>query len=199
MTLKQIMDLKPSEISKLSRSELGRVVNTIGAVVNKRYGRLKESPAAKGLERSGGKIRTRGKTVDELRGELLRAKTFISAKTSTIKGFRAYEKNRENEFSAWLESNNIGDYERWSESEKSRFWKLLDSSDSAKVIEAYFGNYKGSESISVAMDIFSKNPNISGSDFASAFLKAAEENYETEQAERNATEEYYLNKNYYGI
>lgn len=85
-----------NEFLSLNTSQLKKAVGTLRDVSAKRYRRLKEkvgdTQATMALEKSGGLISTKGKTLGELRKEFIRAKTFLEKKTSTVSGYRKMEK-----------------------------------------------------------------------------------------------------------
>ena len=99
MTIDELLNLDIGDVSKLNRQELAKVVSKLGSASNKRVKRFNEkgveTPATRGLQRSGGNISVKGKTANQLRAEYVRAKTFLTAKTSTSKGFKKIKKDFE--------------------------------------------------------------------------------------------------------
>lgn len=95
MTTKELLNLSSSEISKMKKTELRKVVQTLASTANKRLKRL----ATKGISTPSsrqvlqvGKISTKNKNINQLRAEYIRAKNFLQAKTSTITGFKKFQK-----------------------------------------------------------------------------------------------------------
>lgn len=99
MTIEELINLDVGDVSKMSRRELAKAVSTLGSAANKRIKRFEkagvETPAVRGVKRSGGNISVKGKNINELRSEYVRAKTFLSAKTSTRKGYTKIQKEFE--------------------------------------------------------------------------------------------------------
>lgn len=77
---------------KLSESTLRKVVNRLASAGNKRLRRMEQagetSPAYREVQASGGKFSTKGKTLEGLRREFLRAKQFFEDKTSSLQFWR---------------------------------------------------------------------------------------------------------------
>lgn len=96
MTVDEILRLTGDEIARMSRRELARVTKVLADAGNKRLKRLstfsaqQESMAYADAMESGGKFTTAKKTVNQLRNEFKRVKTFLKDKTSTVKGWEAY-------------------------------------------------------------------------------------------------------------
>ena len=88
--MKNLKSLEYADIEKLPRNELAKVVQNLAKKVNQNYNTIKKSPientpATRGLENSGGKITTRGKTRNELIKEFIRAKQYTESKTGTVR------------------------------------------------------------------------------------------------------------------
>lgn len=99
MNIKELLNLDIGDVQKMSRKDLSKAVSTMASAANKRIKRFEqkdiETPAIMGVKRSGGKISTKGKNLNELRSEYVRARTFLTAKTSTAKGFGKVQKEIE--------------------------------------------------------------------------------------------------------
>lgn len=91
ITTRQILNISSSDFNKLSERELRKYVQTLANTANKRISTLRSSglssPALSYIE-SGGKISTRGKKLNELRSEYMRAKGFLESKTGSVRGAR---------------------------------------------------------------------------------------------------------------
>ena len=96
MVAKEYINMGLNEFLSLNTSQLKKAVGTLRDVSAKRYKRLKEkvgdTQATMALEKSGGLISTKGKTLGELRKEFIRAKTFLEKKTSSVSGYQKMEK-----------------------------------------------------------------------------------------------------------
>ena len=116
------------DIMRLSRADLAKLTQIVAKNVERRAKNVAknvpESPALKALEQSGGaKIRTRGKDLNELRSDFIRGVNFLQAKTSTVKGAKAF-RSRMREIAA-------GDRPMTPAQEKA-FWSAI-----GKFIEAF--------------------------------------------------------------
>lgn len=93
-SIKQLMRLRPSTISKMDAATLGKVVTRLSSAANKRARRIVakgiSTPATRQMERSGGKFSSKGKDINELRTEYKRVKSFLKSETSTIKGYTKF-------------------------------------------------------------------------------------------------------------
>ena len=88
--MKNLKNLEYANIEKLSRNELAKVVQNLAKNVNRNYNSVKNSPientpATRGLDNSGGTIKTRGKNRNELVKEFIRAKKYTESKTGTVR------------------------------------------------------------------------------------------------------------------
>jgi len=98
MTIDQILNMDIHEFSKLSKSELRTATQKLADAANKRIKRAEAagisdlSPAMKAIEKSGGRISTKGKSMHGLQKEFQRAKKFLESKTSTITGYKQQQK-----------------------------------------------------------------------------------------------------------
>lgn len=92
LSIDDIMNLDPQELSKLTRSELAKITSRLVSASNKRIRRLaktelgQSSPAYIG--RKGKPFSVKGKGVNELRNEFKNLKNFLGYKTSTAKGWK---------------------------------------------------------------------------------------------------------------
>lgn len=84
----ELLNLSSGDVSKLTRSQLAQVVSRIASAANKRLKGVKEkgraTPAYTKVMESGGKFSTRGKSLNQLRSEFLRAKEYMESQSSTI-------------------------------------------------------------------------------------------------------------------
>ena len=90
--LESLIDADYSSIAGLSISQLREVVGRLGMAANKRIQRIEKvgesTPATEYVERSGGRFSVKGKNLNQLRTEYVRARDFLKAKTGTVKGYR---------------------------------------------------------------------------------------------------------------
>lgn len=98
MTVNDILNMDEEAFNKLNLSDMRKVVGRLVSAGNKRlrtfakYG--EKSPAERYInKRSGGAFSTKGKNLNQLKAEYMRAKGFLTAKTGTVKGWRKIKKN----------------------------------------------------------------------------------------------------------
>lgn len=88
----ELLNMSSGDVSNLTRSQLAQVVSRIASAANKRIRGLQEAgietPAYERVTESGGKFSTKGKNLNQLRSEYLRAKQFMDAKTSSVSGYK---------------------------------------------------------------------------------------------------------------
>lgn len=86
--LESLIDMDYSKIAGLSISQLREVVGRLGMAANKRIQRIEKvgesTPATEYIERSGGRFSVKGKNLNQLRTEYVRARDFLKAKTGTV-------------------------------------------------------------------------------------------------------------------
>lgn len=93
MSVQDILNLDNETFNKLGISDMRKVVGRLVSVGNKRLRTFEKrgetSPATRYImQKSGGMFSTRGKNLNQLRAEYVRAKSFLQAKTGTIKGWK---------------------------------------------------------------------------------------------------------------
>lgn len=83
------MDIK--DFNRLTFEELKGTVQKMGKLVNRRLAQFEqldeESPAVSRIEESGGRIYTKGLSLNQLRKEYVRARDFLKDHTSTVSGW----------------------------------------------------------------------------------------------------------------
>lgn len=96
MTIVDILSMDETRFNALSASDLRKITGRLVSAGNKRMRTLEKdpnkSPALRQLEESGGKLSTKGKTLNELRHEFMRAKTFLESKTSKASEWKKVQK-----------------------------------------------------------------------------------------------------------
>lgn len=123
----EIADMSIEELNAMDRGTLAKAVSRLSSAANKRIKRIKEqgleTPATKSVDKSGGKFSTRGKSLNQLRSEFIRAKRFLANKTSTVKGYKAFKKEFFDRVQAKADIRaNLSD------SELNRFWDIYSKS-----------------------------------------------------------------------
>lgn len=96
MSVSDILNMSERRFNKLTERELKLVVGRLVSAVNKRVRRFEKAgistPATRSLEKSGGKLSVKGKSLNELRSEYARARNFLNMETSTRKGYEQVQK-----------------------------------------------------------------------------------------------------------
>ena len=92
MTINQILKLNIADVNDMDEKELRKVIGQMRKVTTQRLNALKQrnlkTQAVRQLERSGGKITTKGKDLPALKAEFFRAKAFLNQKGSSVRGAR---------------------------------------------------------------------------------------------------------------
>ena len=142
MGIKKILSTGWDILSKMNRSALAKTVSSLASAANKRLKRMKQSgevsPAYRYAERTGGKFSVKGKSVNELRAEYVRAKNFLEQRSSTLKGWKAIKKETVNTLHDMGVDIPIEDIPRVMDlygEVKEEFPDLLDSAIYAPVIQ----------------------------------------------------------------
>lgn len=91
-SIHDILNMDIKIFNKLNESDMRKVVSRLVSAGNKRlrsFERAKESsPATRYIMKSGGYFSTKGKNLNALRSEYIRAKSFLQSETSTRKGWK---------------------------------------------------------------------------------------------------------------
>ena len=103
LTVKNLLNLDYAEINALTKdqlSQLRKAVKVLADAGNKRLKRFEdageESPAyqyIKGGKRAKGKFSTKGKDLEQLKGEFKRAADFMKSATGSLKGWKEVKQN----------------------------------------------------------------------------------------------------------
>lgn len=92
LTVNQILNMDIADFNKLSTPQLRKVTQTLASAGNKRLRRFESSGVSSGayrhVQRSGGNFSTKGKSINSLRSEFMRAKTFLTSKGGSVSGAR---------------------------------------------------------------------------------------------------------------
>lgn len=99
MTLDRIMELSWKELSQMDIKDLTKISDQLNRVANSRLEKIEAaglsswSPAYQNVKKSGGSFSTAGLTKkNQIKAEIMKAQSFISNKTSTVKGTEGYKK-----------------------------------------------------------------------------------------------------------
>lgn len=174
MNVQDILNLDISEISKMDRKTLAKTVSTLASAGNKRVKRLKnkgiETPALRGLEKTGGNLSVKGKDVNALRKEFMRAKTFLTAKTSTFKGYKAVQKEFEERIGGKLTPE-----------QTKRFWSAYNKANERE--PNFLKLYGSSQMQSYIREEIEQNKGLDSTQLAEKAINRINELYEEEQAQ----------------
>lgn len=90
-TINELLNLDIMDFNTMTEKEMRKVVSRLRDAANKKVKRLEktgiDTPALRQVQRSGGLFSTKGKTLNELRAEHARIRSFMTAKTSTKTGY----------------------------------------------------------------------------------------------------------------
>lgn len=90
MSYKNWLNIDISDFNKMTRKELAKATGELRKEANRRISELQSrgytSTALSFIEKSGGKISTKDKTINQLRHEFMRASGFLKSEGSSIKG-----------------------------------------------------------------------------------------------------------------
>lgn len=117
----QLLSMDENQFNRLSKQEMRRAVITLAIESGKRVRELESieddfiSPALTRIRRSGGKISSSGKNLNQLRREFARAAAFLKDQTSTAQSFKHFRADLEYE----LQKNGIP----LTDAQYKRFWK----------------------------------------------------------------------------
>lgn len=154
-----IMSVDIDTLNSWDKSTISKAVRRLADTANKRIKGFEkkgiESPAILNVQKSGGKFSTRGKTLNQLRTEFIRAKNFLKMKTSTQKG---YEKVKQDFFDR-VEATTAQKISL-TDDDLNKFWRLYDKSESS-ITPFIKGSEQGQK---LVFDIFIKNNNESEED-----------------------------------
>lgn len=113
--VQRVMNTDVQKLEAMTRAELAHEVSILASAANKRLRRLEKAgfgdtggptPAYAYTMRQGGNFSVKGKTKDQLLNELKRAKGFLGAKTSSVRGANRSVKET-NAFLAKMETNKL--------------------------------------------------------------------------------------------
>lgn len=92
LSINDLLNLDIVDFNSLTEKEMRKVVSRLRDAGNKKIKRLEKSgldtPAMRQVNRSGGLFSTKGKSLNQLRAEHSRIKSFMQSKTSTKTGYK---------------------------------------------------------------------------------------------------------------
>lgn len=95
LSVNKILNMDVRDFNKLGIKDLRKITGRLVSAGNKRIRRAREagvtSPAFEYVERTGGMFSTKGKNLNQLRAEFVRAKNFLQSQTGTIKGAKKFK------------------------------------------------------------------------------------------------------------
>lgn len=188
MTTKDIIKLTPKQIERLTTKQLRAYVTQIRNTTVKRTNSIKRAGVkSMALERlkQGGEITISGDR-QQLIKSLGRMKQFLQSESGSVAGAKAVEAKTEKGAQQWFDAHGIAGYDKMSADEKSEFWKFLDNSTARHAIERYYGNYRGTEAIKIAMGVWRRSKTKNPQSMAKSFAQQAKKMYEASMDERNA-------------
>ena len=99
MSIKDIIQITPDQLRGYKPSEQREILSRLASAANKRLSRLEkkgiETFATTELRLSGGKLSAQQNTEGDILREFYRAKKFLNARTSTVKGIKEEKKRVE--------------------------------------------------------------------------------------------------------
>ena len=166
------------------RRTIARAVRRLADTANKRIKAFiqkgLETPAFLNVQKSGGKFTTRGKDVNQLRSEFIRARDFLKMKTSTIKGYERVKAD----FFERVEAT-TGQKMSLDDDDLTKFWRLYDEMES-DISPFVKGSPQGQK---VVYDVFIKNLDKNQEELIDIVKKKFDLYYEQQQEEQRELEE----------
>lgn len=143
LSIQDIMSMDWNDLNKLSAKEMKQVTSRLVSAANKRVRRLQKtklgtsSLAYQTVEKRGRNFSVRGKNVNQVRNEFKIARNFLNMKTSTVTGWKDYQKDVANR----VKSSTGIDVSKWSVDLQSKMWKVY-----RKFEESYGGTFRKGDS-----------------------------------------------------
>lgn len=164
-------------IMKMSRKELSKEVQRLSKNANRRLQSFERhgenSPAYNYIQDSGGKFKTRGKTLNQLRAEYRRVSGFLESKTGTLKGTKNWKIESISKLNKKLNLEGdravtLKDFDTIWEA----YEKLKELTPEIRVAKYKYTMGQGLDSIA---DMVVNNPDLSGEDIAFAISEKVKE------------------------
>ena len=164
-TTQQILSTDLDSLMSMDRRTLAIAVRRLADTANKRLKSFEEkgieSPAYLGVMRRGGKFSTKGKDVNKLRSEFMRAKLFLEQKTATLRGYEKVKQDFFDRVEATTQQRMTLDKE-----DLNKFWDVYSNA------EPYLTPFvtKSEEIQKIAYDVFIDNIDSSTEDIFKKLL-----------------------------
>ena len=143
LSIKDILNMDWSDLNAFTNKELKQITSRLVSAANKRVRRLEgsslgtSSMAYQSVERRGRMFSVKGKNVNQVRNEFKLASNFLKMKTSTVSGWKSYQKD----VATKMKSASGIDINKWSDDNKSKMWKVY-----RKFEEQHGGEFKKGDS-----------------------------------------------------
>jgi ribosomal protein S25 len=133
--VQRVLNTDVQKLEQMTRAELAHEVSILVSAANKRIRRLEKegftgdisTPALSYTMRHGGMFSVKGKNETQLLNELKRAKGFINAKTSTVRGANKSIEEMNKMLSNYEEVNTGKKVERqMTKEELAQYWRAVD-------------------------------------------------------------------------
>lgn len=184
LSVNDILSMDWTDIQKLNRRDLSQLTSRLASAGNKRLRRLEKvglenTPAYSAIQRSGGDFSVKSKTINELRSEFSRVRTFLdpSTKTSYVRGAKKVE-------SSFRKRLGLEEGENMSESQRKKFWegyRMFEENNKAQV-----HNIGSGEIQKLMRDVQRQDKRMSGQRLANTFEKNVDLNRLYEEKQYNA-------------
>ena len=178
-TTKEIGESSIADVNSWDRRTAARAVRRLADTANKRIRQFEkagiESPAYLNVMKSGGKFSTKGKDVNQLRSEFIRARNFLNMKTSTKKGYEKVKKDFFDRVSATT-AQQIS----LSDETLNKFWRVYDKTES-DISPFVKGSERGQK---IVFDVFIKDTDLTEEELIKKVLKKFDIYYEEQQQEQ---------------
>lgn len=190
---KDLLSMTPQEVQALNKAELSKVVAQLNRIEHKRITNLEkyglEGPALTTLKSAGGQTRAgRDMSINELRSEYKRAKSFLQSETSTVQGAKNFYKGIYENIGGQKSTGQS--YKEWkatiSGDDIGRIYSVLNKAKEAGYIDYYKKGNKGSagykQSYDAQKDIFKYiNEGLSDDEILIKLGAEADSDYESKQ------------------
>lgn len=176
---KEISESSVSDVNSWDRRTAARAVRRLADTANKRIKSFEEAgiepPAYLNVMKSGGKFSTKGKDVNQLRSEFIRARNFLNMKTSTKKGYVKVKKD-------FFDRVNATAAQKISLSDETlnKFWRVYDKTES-DVLPFVKGSPQAQK---IVFDVFIKDTELTEEELIKKVLKKFDIYYEEQQLEQ---------------
>lgn len=188
MTVRELLDIDISDVSKFNEKTLRAAVQTLSSTANKRVRRINAagvvSPAVRAIEQHGN-FTPKGKNRNQLLSEFVRVVNFLQSETSTVAGARKFtDKIRQN-----LGMNKTATAEEIN-SENKNYWNTFsDLYNNAQNLWTH--SRLGSQNVQqIITDIRAENPNATWQEISDR-AQAELENLYIEESAPNGTAEFF--------